>query len=335
MNASTHVRTVMVRCDASPEMGLGHLVRALSVAEAARSAGWSATIAGDISSGAGRALVDDAGFEVTDSSIRPGFDVVHADGYLLPGDLRSQVNSSGALLSNIEDGRFGRRPADLVFDTFIGSERTQRPGDTSGAVFRGVTYAPMRRQVLQARASRAARPTRSRQSREAISILVAMGGTAAMNATATVAGLVAEAAGRASITAVAPRERWQAIAEASPDARTLEPGPDFLSWVADADLVICTASTMLLEVACIGTPAVVLAVADNQEQTYADVVGQEFVRGLGTLEHVRDEPAGAARIIEAAVADLSAGRDWSEHGLAAVDGLGAGRIVDEWERALA
>ena len=57
-----------------------------------------------------------------------------------------------ALLSNLEDGTFGRRPADLVVDPNVGAEETRRDGGP--VLLRGTRWAGVRRSVTE-RAGRA------------------------------------------------------------------------------------------------------------------------------------------------------------------------------------
>ena len=50
---------VAIRCDATPSGGIGHLVRALSVADAARAAGHTVVVAGSIEAPLARHLLAD------------------------------------------------------------------------------------------------------------------------------------------------------------------------------------------------------------------------------------------------------------------------------------
>lgn len=56
----------LLRCDATPEGGVGHLVRALAVAGAARDAGWTVALAGRVTSTLGRDLLEGAGLRRVD-----------------------------------------------------------------------------------------------------------------------------------------------------------------------------------------------------------------------------------------------------------------------------
>ena len=125
---------VAIRCDATPSGGIGHLVRALSVADAARAAGHTVVVAGSIEAPLARHLLAESGLEVTAApedlgilAAEQGASVVHVDDYTIGADARDQVRAGCALLSSMEDGTFGRRPADVVVDSTIRAERIGRP----------------------------------------------------------------------------------------------------------------------------------------------------------------------------------------------------------------
>jgi len=339
------MRRALVRCDGTPEGGLGHLVRALAVAERAREVGWSVTFAGTVTSGFGRDLVRRAGVEVVPAAgdlgelaARYAADLVHVDDYLVGTEARRQVAGAGAVLCSMEDGTFGRRPADVVVDSAMGAEEPgspslARPDDGSGRVLRGIAYAPLRAEVLAARERRAT--TADPAGGTGVDVLVVMGGSDATGASATIASVCRRAARIAGVTVVAPAARWAAVREAAGEGVELvEPGPGFLDRAAAADLVVSTASTTTWELACIGVPTVLLAAVPNQQHVYDAVVARGAARGLGTLSEVRADPRTAADRLGRAAADLLAGRSWAATGLALVDGLGARRVVEAWDGAV-
>jgi spore coat polysaccharide biosynthesis predicted glycosyltransferase SpsG len=159
----------LLRCDATLEGGVGHLVRALAVARAARDAGWQVELCGDVESPLGRSLVAEVGVELVPADTAElavlaaarGAAVVHLDDYDVPVGARDDVARADVILSSMEDGVFGRRPADVVIDSTIGAEDVPRPDDGSPVVLRGIHYAPMRPDVLRASSWSWAARTRS------------------------------------------------------------------------------------------------------------------------------------------------------------------------------
>ncbi|MFC4243505.1 hypothetical protein ACFOYW_08970 [Gryllotalpicola reticulitermitis] len=331
------MKTVVVRCDGTPEGGLGHLVRGISVADAARQAGWSALIAGDVTSPFGRRLVADASVEVVpvprgrgELVTRYGADVVHVDDYDEDGDALQEVRRSGAVLSSMEDGPFGRRTADVAIDSTIDAESTHRPADGSSILLRGIEFAPMREGIRRARQQRDEAPVAPTEG--GIEVVVVLGGSDATGSAAVVAAVCARTAGVRSVTVVAPTSGWDGVrAAAGPSVHLVEPSADFPALAAAAQLVVSAASTTAWELACIGVPAVVIPVVDNQFIGYEAMLRRGLARGIGTIREVRDDPERATQKLGAHVAELIGGSSWAAAGRDVVDGLGAQRIVRSWE----
>src|SRR5699024_8221704 len=110
--------------------------------------------------------------------------------------------------SSMEDGTFGRRPADVVVDSTIRAERVGRPEDGSGTVLRGIAFAPMRAEVRTAREQRAARESDLDRGAR---VLIVMGGTDATGAAGTLAAVCTAAAGVAQVSVIAPEHSWDAV----------------------------------------------------------------------------------------------------------------------------
>lgn len=330
---------VVIRCDASAEGGIGHLVRAVSVADAARTAGHTAVVAGSIRSPLARSLLREAGLEAVEApadlevlAAEQGASVIHVDDYATGDEALAQVRACGALLSSMEDGTYGRRPADVVVDSTLRAERTARPSDGSEAVLRGIEYAPMRAQVLAARERRA---SRVEEIGDDARVLIVMGGTDATGAAGTVAAICAAADGIGHVSVIAPEQNWEAVrAEAGDEVELLAPSPEFLDRAGAADLVVSAAGTTAWELTCIGVPSLLVAVVENQRVGYEAALAEGIARGLGSLSEVRSDPRSAVSQVEAAVADLRSGRSWAAVGRTKVDGHGAARIVSAWEETL-
>ncbi|MGW5050727.1 GNAT family N-acetyltransferase [Actinokineospora sp. NPDC004072] len=294
-----------LRADASPGIGVGHLARCAALAEEAVARRWAVTLTGDLT--AGDWLVDrltELGVEIRPDWPDADIAVVDHYGPVTPPDIR---------LVSIEDGAFGRRRADVVVDPALAPE--PRPADGSAEVLRGPAYAPLRAAVRTARERRAARsgapgtPPR---------VVVAMGGGAAGGAvSAALAAL--RATGLALDVLVVSAA---AVDPGGPGVRVVGPRPDLPDLFAEADLVVSAAGVTLLELCCLGVPAAVAVIADNQRPGYTAAVERGLAAGLGelddsaagTLHHLLTTPA--ARVALAAAAGK------------VVDGQGARRILN-------
>lgn len=324
---------VLFRCDATDGGGIGHLVRVVSVAGAAVNAGHSVCVAGDIQSPLARQLVEEAQLTVVPApgdlgalAAEHGASIVHVDDYTVGNEALEQVRAAGALLSSMEDGSYGRRDADLVVDSTIGAEFTERGRAPRGRVLRGIAYAPMRPQVLAARHKREHDFTPSPVPRA----LIVMGGTDATGAAATIAGLCADLSRNIELTVIAPKRHWEAISEAAVGVKMLDPTPAFLDIAATMDFVISAAGTSAWELACIGVPTLLVAVVDNQKAGYAAALDAGIARGLGTIDEIRAHRAAAVTHLDSYLTALAAGTVSTREAMAKVDGRGAERIVEAW-----
>lgn len=312
--------TLLLRADAGPSVGAGHLSRCVALAEAAVARGWRVSFAGELTG------VDwlRARLSTLDVPVRApgalaaqadelGADVVLVDHYGL-GEL-PDVRAVSRLVS-VEDGRFGRRAADVVVDANLAVP--PRPPDGSPLVLAGPRFAPLRADVRATRAT--ARGT------EPLHVVVAMGGGAATDAVAAALHAVRET----GVPVVA-----RAIS-GSPVAVSAGPGQEFLvqpptpslpNVLAEADLVISAAGVTLLELCCLGVPTALVLLVDNQEPGYRAAVDQGLAAGLGT---VADLPA-AVPVLRSLLRDPEARAALGRAASAVVDGRGADRILDACE----
>ncbi|MET0433250.1 MAG: bifunctional UDP-2,4-diacetamido-2,4,6-trideoxy-beta-L-altropyranose hydrolase/GNAT family N-acetyltransferase [Cellulomonas sp.] len=322
----------VLRCDASAGSGVGHLVRCLALAEAAGSRGWDVTLLGDVDAPLGRRLVAAAGVAVrpAPADLRrallddPGLataDVLHVDHYDVAGDLRT---AGGPLVSSMEDGAFGRRPADVVVDSTLGAEGAGRPADGSGTVLLGVRYAPLRSAVRAARRAAGAGPADRGDD-----VLVVMGGTDAFGVSAAAARL-AVLAGASRVRVVASGAAAHRVRAEVPGAEVLGPQDDLPALAATAGVVVSAAGTSVWELACVGAPTAVVAVTGNQRTGYERAVAAGIAVGLGPLDAVRAAEDDAVAALRGLVADPGRRAAVARAGRALVDGLGADRVLDAW-----
>lgn len=251
-------------------------------------------------------------------------DVVHVDDYEAPSDLRDRLAAAGLLLSNVEDGVWGRRAADVVVDPTLGAERTPRPVDGSGRVVRGGRQVLVRGSVRRARVRRSARGAVDRTPE----VVVVMGGTDVRGILGPAVGAVVAAGLPVRLLAVGPAGTDLAMlgVAASAGAEIVVSGPraDLPDVMAGADLVVTAAGTTVWELCCMGVPMAVVPVVDNQRPVHDALVAAGAAVGLGGPEQLADvAPARIAGLLE----DRS-GRDaMGRTALEVVDGLGTARLL--------
>ena len=129
---------VVVRADATAAGGVGHVMRAVALAEALRARGDTAVLVGDVAEplaerachavrlevvapGAAHGL-DQGGVEaLAVLAHRLGADVLHVDHYGVSDAMHAACRARGLPVSTMADGAHGLRPADLVVDPTLGA----------------------------------------------------------------------------------------------------------------------------------------------------------------------------------------------------------------------
>lgn len=307
---------------------MGHLMRCVAVAEEAVSRGWSATLHGELAPEAVD-LVQRLLPDVETVSGRPvSGDVIHLDTY-------ADVTASPGpwLVSNMQDGAFGVRAADLAIDANLGAEPRFVGAEAAHALV-GVSAVPVRSGV---RAHRETPGKLTSGSGSTDRVLVVIGGTDPFGLTSRVVAGLAAVAKPLDVTVVTPAAQWAAVEKAAASSRhRIEPVPflaDLPSVAVAHDLVISASGTSVWDFACMGVPMALICVTDNQVAGYRAVLDAELAVGLGEPPHDGLlERLGALETVLHAPLVLDQLRD---RGRTLVDGLGAWRIVSAWEQLLA
>lgn len=306
--------TLLLRADADPSIGVGHLSRCVALAEAAVARGWDVTLSGEVTGAEWLlARLSTLDVPVVPAGVDRAADIVLVDHYGL--NELPDVRAAARLVS-MEDGPFGRRAADVVVDANLAA--SERPADGSPVVLAGPRFAPLRSEVVATRATRPAG--------DGLEVVVVMGGGGSGEAVA--AALTALRDTGVPLTARAISASPVAVG-AGPGQRfvVVPPTPALPALLAGADLVISAAGVTLLELCCLGVPAALVQLADNQAGGYWAAVDRGLAAGLGT---VADLPAASATLA-ALLRDPGRRATLSRTGRTLVDGRGAARILDAAE----
>jgi len=342
---------VLIRCDGGGDQGVGHVIRSLALAEEAMDRGHDVLVAGhfegafverQLNASAARVLplpphrrVDGVDSPLPLLASHPA-DVLHLDHYEVGEELAAGLRDGlpgGTLLSNMEDGEFGRRPAHVVIDPTWGSEEAPRTPDGSRWLLRGAGYAAMRHQVTRLRGHTPDHPE------AAASVLVLMGGTDPVG----LAPLVVRALGGTglslAVTVIATGSNASAARDAAAGAPHLRvsvipPVDDVATLMSEHHLVVSAAGTSVWEMCCIGVPMALVCAVPNQQDGYGRVVAAGAAVGLGGPEALSDT-AGTAGRLASVLLDGALRRRLTGVASGIVDGLGAWRVVQTWEQAVA
>ena len=329
--------TVGIRCDAGPRTGVGHLVRCVALAEELTARGVSVHFLSDLGglAWAERQLVErglswhPAPYDpvgLVAAAERLALDAVVLDSYLLSGEHGKAVRASGRTVLAIVDESVRGQIADVYVDQNLDAELLD-PALPAGAVrLAGLDYSLLRRAV------RAVRPTAPRDSVTRTPKVVAFfGGTDAYRAAPVLAQLLITTRAGFDATVVAADDGLRAalLALVPAEGQRLEiidPTDHLPKLLADADLVVSASGTSTWELLCLGLPAALVWVVDNQIPGYERTISRGLAAGLG---HLSDLPSSAAvTVLRELLTDPAARTALAARGWSAVDGRGVERVAD-------
>ena len=317
---------ILIHCHGGPSIGVGHVSRGAALAEVAVDRGHQVDFAGTFEGPLVTDRLRSLDVEVTAHPDLAQYDVVHIDTYRPDGDDLGARVDGGALLSNLEDGVFGRRPADLVVDPNLGAERT--PREVGPVLLRGSRWTPLRRSVAERAGQAVVRPGARR-------VLVVMGGTDVRGVTGEMLDLLARTGRAMSVTAITQPAGHDAlasrVAELDLDVQLVAPQADLTDLMLGQDLVVSAAGTSVWELCCLGVPAALVCVSDNQQAGYRRVLDQGAAVGLGSAESGLDQDA-AVQTLRSVLDDVGLRDALSRTATRLVDGRGAWRVVRAWEQ---
>lgn len=279
------IRRALFRCDATPTLGGGHVMRCLALASAMVDAGYGVRFA-----------CAKGSMEVVPALARSGFDVIELADSLDPAELLERIETPvDALVFDhygidaayerdlpcartivvIDDLADRPHDCDLLIDQTFGREAADYDHlvPSSALVMVGAQYALIRPEFAAARPAALARRRAGGPVRR---ILISMGLTDLGGVTAPVLEAVLRAPVDAAIDVVigssAPsRAAVMALADTEPRIEVHDETADLCRLMADADLAIGAAGTTSWERCCLGLPTVMLVLAANQRKIAAEL----------------------------------------------------------------
>ena len=334
--------TIVIRADASVEIGTGHVMRCLALAQAWQDAGGTAIFA--LASAtpfllarlsaekfqhecipAGTGSPEDAGFTVElGRSHRANWIVL--DGYAFGPEYQRQIKASGAKLISIDDNvDAGEFHADIVLNQNVHAcEAMYSRRDPETRLLLGPRFAILRREFKPWRGWRREIPSAARR------VLITMGGSDPLDVGSRVLRALSSLDLDALEIRVAtggsnPRiltlqqlcEKFPAVAQLEVDANM----PDLMAW---ADLAVAAAGSTCWELCLLGLPAIVVDAAQNQLAIARELSRLEIAVHVPLLQASRETLAEQIHSL-ALNAELRAAMSQKAAGL--VDGRGAERVV--------
>lgn len=344
---------LLFRADASTQIGSGHVVRCLTLAEALRSRGVNSAFvcrehkghlaslirgrgfdvhllpvhAEGISEWLGASVEQDAA-EVSRLARRLQADALVVDHYAIDQQWERVCRAAVRSLWAIDDMANRPHACDYLLDQNLGrSEQDYHDLAPDAVLLLGPHFALLRPEFLQARQQMIDR----RSTSEVLSILVSMGGMDSANSTADVLKVLERIAAQHSISVSV------VMGGNSPHLKTVQSGIASLSmptelWVdstqmaelmASHDIAIGAAGGTSWERCCMGLPTVLQIQADNQR-----FVGESLQRSGAALLHEDPSDLAALESLVCYLIDNEEVRmSMSQQCATLVDGRGAERVA--------
>ena len=341
---------MLIRADAGPTIGTGHVMRCLALAQAWLAGGGRSTLLGYCPAELLQRRIRAAGVDfqplehrhpkagdltaTLDWLRRIGSEADPAapawlvlDGYHFDAAYQQAIRQTGCRLLVIDDmARLPRYYADLLLNQNLAAERLSYTCDEETTVMLGSRYALVRPEFLSCRPRRRRTPEMARR------LLVTMGGADPENVTPQVVRALERLdlpgmEGKVLVGAANPRlESLRAAIERSgADLELLTNVEDMPRLMAWADVAVAAAGITCWEMALMGLPAAVLVVAENQLRIAEPLAEAGAVVNLGW--HDRLTPDGIAAEVASLCRDQGRRRAQSEAGRRLFDGRGAERVV--------
>lgn len=320
---------VVFRCDASPEIGGGHVARCRALAAAMATLGWRSRFAGMAGHDAlplhGDAQAQAAGLR---AHIPDGAALLVVDHYGLDAAFERACRGWARRILAIDDLADRRHDCDALLDAGADADgaRYRALAGEETRLLLGPAFAPLRAEFQRARCPALRR--RAEAGASTRRVLVSFGSTDPRDATRHVLEALLPLRSEIEIDV--------AIGSAAPGLPRLRTAfgrgialhvdtPDMAGLMAQADLGIGAGGATAWERCCLGLPAVLTTLADNQRANARALAARGAAIDLGDVGAL-----GAATLrdtVQRLLRDGAARRAMSEAAAALCDGRGAQRVL--------
>lgn len=337
----THAPAILVRCDGSAELGLGHVVRCLALADELRDRHGCAVTFAMRYGPLGVEMVGAAGYPVMQP--RPDEDfgyrawlldsIAAGDAEALVLDVRDELGrddvgrvaaAAGVVVAAIDDVSQRRLAADVDFLPPVPQVRRLSWADARGVARVGWEWVPLRREFSE--------PATTAQSQGIPTVLVTMGGSDPLGLTSYVIQELDALDGDFEVVVVLGPGflHEEALATAllkSLRTYDLRRGADVRALMVRATVAVAAFGVTAYELAATGVPAVYLCLTPDHAESASAFVDEGIAVSLGVADEVG--PGRIAAAVEVILRDDLGRKRMSNRARALVDGRGASRIADE------
>ncbi len=301
---------VLLRADASPVQGTGHVMRCLTLSEELTRRGHQVLLMTNTSEveWLERVIQDShvAAMRVTQHDLPIGEclaqspDFVVVDSYEIPAEEISQLARNVPVLA-IVDGDARGIVATEYLDHNLGSELEKWPDDVSSKILAGSTFALIRDAIL---AQRREKPWVIQG--KLPHLVAVMGGSDPTGTIVRVAQAISRLRGKCTATVVVS-EKWheqvQELFDDQQDIEIISPTVELPRILASADIAISASGTSAWELCSLGIPSILIAVVENQSQSLQRMIEHNLVLGIdvtrgGTIDVTTEVETMVGSLIE-------------------------------------
>lgn len=342
-----HQSVVLIRADAGPQIGSGHVMRCHALAQALHKSGYAPQLLSRNLPGNLAKRWDDSGFlthamapsltEAQDAEVTHDLvqqmqaAAVIVDHYSLGAEWEARIQSLAVPVLAIDDLPDRTHVADLVLDQNLRQQVARGENGLASNVTSelfGPRYALLRPEFSQARQSL------RRDYQQMRRVLINLGGFDPQGYTWSIVQALEQVLGDDIIRDVvvgiesAGLEALHGWAEANPQRKLLTiQAADMHQRMLQADLAIGAGGSSAWERCCLGLPTITVVLADNQ-QAVVQAAAQAGVLIDGGDLRKADWPQILIPAVHRYAGDAALRAEVGKTGMAAVDGAGANRVVE-------
>lgn len=335
---------LIIRADAGPRMGAGHVMRCLALAQAWQDEGGSVLFVTTLKSGALLERIEREGIEVVEMKAKPGGEEdasiasdlvrqsgavwVAVDGYHFGADYQKRIKASGVRLLFLDDyGHAEHYCSDVVLNQNIGDwESTYVRREPFTRLLLGSRYLLLRREFQRWRDFKREIPTQGRK------VLVTLGGGDTSRITAKVIrALSALPVDDLEVSVIIAGDAWtdglDAMGvESDVNIELVRDATDVAERMSRSDVAITGGGGTCWEAAFMGLPCLAVVMAENQRIVVDALVKAGVTESLGWFEDFEEELVGqtVARLLKEPARRAAMRRN----GGYPVDGYGSQRVVE-------
>jgi UDP-2,4-diacetamido-2,4,6-trideoxy-beta-L-altropyranose hydrolase len=280
-------RTAIFRCDASPDIGGGHLMRCLTLADELRNTGWVCSFL--VASGAvGYSdLAKQRGYEIkTLSETAPKCDLMVIDHYYIDEAQESFLAQNANAVLVIDDLASRKHPADILLDHTYGrtADDYKNLVPSECQMLLGAEYALLRPQFAEQRDC----SLRKRQSFRSLQrVILFITSVDTHGWTKKILSVLNKMERPLQIDVVldeSSKDFNQIKSAPSPHNLAFYSNvPDMAALMADADLAIGAGGTTNWERCSLALPSIVVNIADNQDTVIKNLAEEGAIVSVGKI----------------------------------------------------